>query len=160
MLEFQCQIATQTMIMYFPRRSFSMKYRSNVMRIGRWHVWYVINRKRFLGTIWRRWRSTKQMRRSWKGQRRWRRSTVEGDVHRHRDDWPAENVLVPPQLQQEEPRESLYCFSSKRVSPTGSTRGSKSFFRRRSLTEYFLNDSIPHECAQCGNTRTPWHLGS
>lgn len=46
MLEFQCQIATQTMIMYFPRRSFSMKYRSNVMRIGRWHMWYVINRKK------------------------------------------------------------------------------------------------------------------
>ena len=149
MLEFQCQIATQTMIMYFPCRSISMKYCLNVMRIGRRQtIWD--NRKGVIGTIWRRWRSTKQMRRSWKGQRRWRRSTVEGDVHRHRDDWPAENVLVPPQLQQEEPRESLCCFYSSQVSPTGSTRGSKSFFLRRSLTVYFLNDFIPHECEKGG----------
>ena len=61
-------------------------------------------------------------------------------------------MLVPPQLQQEEPRESLYCFSSSQVSPTGSTRGS--FFLRRSLTVYFFIDSIPHECAQCAHPTT------
>ena len=145
MLEIQCQIATQTMIMYFLRTleyfsfvrwSISMKHFSNVMREKRRQPMWDKQKKRIIGTISRRWKRRN-------GRKRWRRRRY---------------ILVKEMctvtVMTDQLKMYSYLFTSSRRSHVVhdvshhtaflpvrclglAARGSKSFFLRRSLTVHF-----------------------